>query len=251
MILSKKLPIIALTIGLIGITNYVCNAADSPARTAAQKPKPAEPDPLVQVKDVEGLPRVLLIGDSISIGYTLPVRELLKGKANVHRPPENCHATSDGVKDLERWLGDKKWDLIHFNFGMHDFKHVNKDGKSVPDPKDPSGHENVSPEDYEKNLRTIVARLKKTGAKLIWCSTTPLPANVQGGAARVPGDEVKYNEIAAKVMKENNIAINDLHSFAKPRLKKIQRPKDVHFPEPGSKVLAKEVAKVIEDALKK
>ena len=46
--------------------------------------------PFKQIEDVKGLPRVLLIGDSISIGYTLPVRNLLYGKANVHRPPVNC-----------------------------------------------------------------------------------------------------------------------------------------------------------------
>ncbi len=43
-------------------------------------------------------PRVLLIGDSISMGYTLGVRARLAGKANVHRPPENCGDTARGVK---------------------------------------------------------------------------------------------------------------------------------------------------------
>lgn len=42
------------------------------------------------VKDVPGLPRVLLIGDSVSRGYTLAARKALAGKANVHRAPENC-----------------------------------------------------------------------------------------------------------------------------------------------------------------
>ena len=74
---------------------------------AAQKPKPAAKPagPLAPVKDQEGLPRVLLIGDSISIGYTLPVRELLKGKANVHRPSTNCGPTSRGVSGIDQWLG--------------------------------------------------------------------------------------------------------------------------------------------------
>ena len=63
------------------------------AVAAETKAKPA-PDPaLAPIVDVAGLPRVLLIGDSISIGYTLPVREALKGKANVHRPAGNCSST--------------------------------------------------------------------------------------------------------------------------------------------------------------
>ena len=72
---------------------------------AAQKPA----GPLAPIQDQEGLPRVLLIGDSISIGYTLPVRELLKGKANVHRPSTNCGPTSRGVSGIDQWLGKGKW----------------------------------------------------------------------------------------------------------------------------------------------
>src|SRR5688500_1890611 len=92
------------------------------AADAVPKPKVA-PDPaLAPVEDVVGLPRVLLIGDSISIGYTLPTRLLLQGKANVHRPATNCSSTGHGLKNLQAWLGDKKWDVIHFNFGLHDAK---------------------------------------------------------------------------------------------------------------------------------
>lgn len=50
----------------------------------------ATPNPAYrEIKDAPGLPRVLLIGDSISIGYTEPVRMELAGKANVHRIPTN------------------------------------------------------------------------------------------------------------------------------------------------------------------
>ena len=69
----------------------------------------AKPDDLilhypayVPVKDVRGLSRVLLIGDSISIGYTLAVRRALKGKANVQRPADNCGSTDRGVERLWR-----------------------------------------------------------------------------------------------------------------------------------------------------
>jgi len=84
------------------------------------KAKPAGDSALAPIEDVAGLPRVLLIGDSISIGYTVPTRALLKGKANVHRPPTNCSSTGYGLTMLDAWLGAKKWDVIHFNFGLHD-----------------------------------------------------------------------------------------------------------------------------------
>src|SRR5260221_7460827 len=87
----------------------------------AEKGGERKKDPsLAEITDTAGLPRVLLIGDSISMGYTLPVRELLQGKANVHRIPENGSSTPVGVAKLKAWLGDGKWDVIHFNWGLHD-----------------------------------------------------------------------------------------------------------------------------------
>ena len=94
----------------------------------------------------------------------------------------------------------------------------------------------------------LVRRLKATGAKLIWCSTTPVPA---GSGGRIKGDAAKYNRIAAKVMKDTQVPINDLYAFALPRLKGIQRPKNVHFKPAGSKALAREVANHILKALGK
>ncbi|MEI6467818.1 MAG: hypothetical protein WCQ89_24065, partial [Verrucomicrobiota bacterium] len=75
---------------------------------------------LAPISDDPRLPRVLLIGDSVSIGYTLAVRRELAGAANVHRPPANGGSTKIGLRDLDRWLGDQRWDVIHFNFGLHD-----------------------------------------------------------------------------------------------------------------------------------
>ena len=62
------------------------------------------------------LPRVLLIGDSISMGYTEPTRKLLQGKANVVRIPVNGGPTTTGLENLEKWLGAEWWDVIHFNW---------------------------------------------------------------------------------------------------------------------------------------
>src|SRR5687768_13473590 len=76
----------------------------------AQDANPA----FTEIKDDAALPRVLLIGDSISIGYTLPTRTRLQGKANVHRIPVNGGPTIRGLESLDQWLGTAKWDVIHF-----------------------------------------------------------------------------------------------------------------------------------------
>ncbi|MBI5773598.1 MAG: SGNH/GDSL hydrolase family protein [Verrucomicrobia bacterium] len=213
------------------------NAADSPAKTVA-KPKPAPDSSLAPVEDVAGLPRVLLIGDSVSMGYTLTVRALLKGKANVHRPPANCSSTGNGLTHLKSWLGDKKWDVIHFNFGLHDAK--------LP----PEGVRHAPPEIYEKNLRELVKQMKTTGAKLVFATTTPVPNGGNISPIRRFGSVDRYNVVAKKVMEESGVAIDDLHAAIAPHVADLQRPNDVHFSAAGSELLAKHVTASIEAALK-
>lgn len=210
----------------------------------AAKTKKAANAAYGKVEDVAGLPRVLIIGDSISIGYQVPLREALKGKANVHRPGTNCGPTTRGVENIESWLGDGKWDVIHFNFGLHDVRHFENGAASDAD----KGQRQVSEADYEKNLDQLVTRMKKTGAKLIFAMTTPVPA---GSAGRVPGDEVRYNEIARRVVQKHGVEIDDLYTFILPRLAAAQLPKNVHFKPEGSKLLADQVAASILKTLKK
>jgi acyl-CoA thioesterase-1 len=188
-----------------------------------------------QVEDKPGLPRVLLIGDSISIGYTVPVRKRVAGKVNLHRIPENGGPTIKGLEKIDEWLGDGRWDLIHFNWGLHDLKLM--DGKhQVPLPA------------YEENLDTLVERMKQTGAKLIWANTTPVPEG-KVNPPRKPSDVPAYNGAAARVMGAHGAPTNDLYSFALPRLKEIQRPVNVHFTESGSDALGEVVAARILAAL--
>ncbi len=190
--------------------------------------KPATHPSLVTVEDQPGLPRVLLIGDSISMGYTLPVRALLKGKANVHRIPANGGSTSYGLANLKSWLGDSKWDVIHFNFGIHDRA--------------------IKPTDYEQRLETIVIHLKATGAKIIWASTTPIPPDTQEGPAATEAI-LEKNRIAARLMAKHGIATDDLFTFISPHVAQVGNPRDVHFKPEGSALLGKQVAASIEAAL--
>lgn len=178
------------------------------------------------VKDDPDLPRVLLIGDSISRGYTLPVRHVLAGKVNVHRAPENCGSTKRGLEKMNVWLGDGKWDVIVFNFGIHD--------------------RNSPPAEYEQRLNAIVARLKKTGAQLIWATTTPIAPDTPKIKA---GSSARLNQIAAKVMERRGIPVTDLYSYIKPTLDQHQLPKNCHFNQEGYEHLGKKVGAAILNAL--
>ncbi|MCY2992369.1 MAG: SGNH/GDSL hydrolase family protein [Planctomycetota bacterium] len=180
------------------------------------------------VPDDPALPRVLLIGDSISHMYTESVRRLMKGKANVHRAPANCGPTDMGLKAMDDWLAEtpgKRWDIIHFNFGIHDRK--------------------KTAEAYAANLEKLVARLNKTGAVLVWARTTPF--------ANDPMAKVQYtmlNETADAVMTRYGIKIDDVYSTVAGDLDKYISGDKVHFNQYGVKVQAEQVAKALTEVLK-
>ena len=198
-----------------------------------------------KVTDDPKLPRVLIIGDSISIGYTPALRELLKGKANVHRIPTNGGPTTKGLKSIEAWLGDGNYDVIHFNWGLHDLKFVGKDGKNIA-PE--NGQYQVTLKQYKENLSQLVAAMQKTDAKLIWRNTTPVPADCPW---RIESDEIAYNEVASEIMQKNDIPTDDHHSYVIKHMSEIQRPANVHFTPQGSKKLAELAAVAILKELNK
>lgn len=194
-------------------------------------------DAMKATKDIPGLPRVLLIGDSISVGYTLPVRELLKGKANVHRIPQNGGATEVGLEKMKSWLGDGRWDIIHFNFGLHDAKYASETTQRA------------TREQYVANLRTLITQMKSTGAKLIFATTTPVPKGGILSPTRKFDSIEDRNRIAVTLMQEQGVTVDDLHTAALPIMEKHGRPNDVHFSPEGYAVLAMSVAQSIEDVL--
>ena len=192
----------------------------------------------------QGLPNVLILGDSISIGYFPAVKEALKGAANVWRPNENCGDTPKGMRQLDAWLGKTKWNVIHFNWGLWDLCYrkpnsMNRDKVN--------GKLSVTPQDYEKNLTALLERLQKTGASLVWANTTFVP---EGEPGRFVGDEVKYNAIAEKIMKQRGIPIDDLHALSATFAPDMFRaPGDVHFKKAASDQLGKQVGEAIRSVL--
>lgn len=224
---------------------------DKPKRKGKAKPKgkpiwSLEPDP--------NLPNVLILGDSISIGYTLGVRKSLAEKANVFRPcsadgrkPQNCQGTTTGVKKIEKWLSGQKWDVIHFNWGLHDLKKVKGVG-SLQNSDDPNDPYQATVEQYSDNLRAIVEKLQATEATLIFATTTPIVAD-SAGPHRAVEDPARYNAAAIAIMEENGIEVNDLYAVCDGKLEQLQRPKNVHFRHEGSVLLGQKVTAAIEAKL--
>ncbi len=263
---NRILPVVSISAALLSLcmATSLClgadnsNAASKPsgssesARQTPEKGSTAEVNPAPEKFTPDpSLPDVLLLGDSISMGYTPFVRELMKGKANVFRPAKpdgtaaNCSDTAYGLAQLDHWLAVRpKWSVIHFNWGLHDLKHMVK-GAATPtvskDPNDPPLH---TLDEYRANMEQIIARLKKTGARLILATTTPVPEGANN-PFRSPIDPPRYNAVAIEVAVRNAVAVNDLFAFIHPRLAELQNHKGVHFNEAGSRALAEQVAKVV------
>lgn len=230
-----KLPqAVVLAAGLLA--NPGLPAADTAASLAAERVDLLKNNAaaFVAVQDDPALPRVLLIGDSISIGYTPAVREMLAGVANVHRIPDNGGPTRRGLAQLDAWLGTGRWDVIHFNFGLHDIK------------LDEADKLRTAPEDYPQNLRKIIRRLRATGARLVFATSTPVPGKLKTtGPRRRTADLIACNAAARDVMTAEKIPVNDLYAVAFPRIAELQLPIDVHFNEQGCRVLGEAVAQAI------
>ena len=142
-----------------------------------------------------GLPRVLLVGDSICNGYQGGVRERLKGKMNVtYWVSSYCVTSPAYLRLLSIYLDEAKYDVIHFNNGHH-------------------SHSKTSAEVYAKGLEAAfeLIRRKQPQAKLVWCSTTPLKSATMTARCR------ERNKVAAKVVEKlGGIAVDDLFAICDP-----------------------------------
>jgi hypothetical protein len=109
------------------------------------------------------------------------------------------------------------------------------------------GNHQVSLADYSANLRTITHALAKTGAALIWCSTTPVPdvPMEEMSPPRLAADVPQFNAAAFEAVNASiavgGVAIHDLYGYTLPELNTVQREKNVHFSDEGSHFLAKSV----------
>lgn len=199
---------------------------------------------------------VLIIGDSISLGYTPTVKSELAEVAKVYHnpggpgnPANNGRYTSYGLKYIETFVGDTiQWDVIQFNWGLWDLCYAipfEENGKVNRDKV--NGVQKTPPAQYAENLEKLVQRLEKTGAELVWCTTSYVPENELG---RISGDEEKYNAIALEIMEKHHVRVNDIHAYSKEVHRLHARAEnDVHYKKEGSKLLGIKVADYLRSLL--
>ena len=186
---------------------------------------------------------VLIIGDSISIGYTPFIKTALSPNVEVAHNPGNGGSTLRGMESMDKWLDNRDWDVILFNFGLHDMVHKDSSGKYDV----VNGTIAVPLKEYRKNLEAIADKLNETTAKVIFVSTTMVP---EGASGRKTASVPAYNEVALKVMKKKNIQVVDLYQPSLEIHPNNSKPKDVHYTPKGYELLAEIIVKEIKEALK-
>lgn len=185
-------------------------------------------------------PRVVLIGDSIRMGYAPAVAARLEGVAEVISPAENGGDSGNVLAHLEEWVVRQKPTIVHLNCGLHDLRR----------PRGGDGHE-VELDRYQENLRRIVVRIReRTGAHLIFAATTPILDDRHAARGlefdRTEADVRAYNAAARSVMFAAGVPIHDLHWLVDKHGAETMLDRDgTHFTPEANERLAEAVADVV------
>ena len=174
------------------------------------------------------LPRVLLIGDSITNGYQSVVTSELKGAAYTgYWASSKCVSDPTYLKALDFVLGEYKYDVIHFNNGLHSLD-TNRD-------------------EWQAGLRAALTMLrdKGNGAKIIWGTSTPLKDPALTAKAK------ELNALAAPIVAEFGYVVDDLFALMDPQDRNTMWSDTFHYVEAGRQMEGKQVAAVIRGLLPK
>jgi hypothetical protein len=195
------------------------------------------------------LPKVLLIGDSISLGYTKEVTALLKGKAEVSRAPGNNRYSAHGLQHVSKWVGNGGWDVIHFNHGIWDVHMFEEGSDKLVWPlgdKDPATlKRRCTQDEYIANLTGILKVLKPASKTVIFATTTPWTSYGEETKKLIVGN----NTAATALMKKEGVRVNDLHALSLPHQGEWLGGDGLHFAPVGYRNLAVAVARAIAEPL--
>ncbi len=172
--------------------------------------------------------KVLIIGDSISLGYTPYVQGALVGQYKVEHSPDNSRNSTNTLENLDSWLAEMgQYEIITWNNGMWDCKNFGAEPQDLK----------TTPEQYESNLIAIAQKLKATGSRIIFFTTTYIPDPQDGLLDK--GYENQLNEIAKRVLPPLGVTVYDLGalSLTMPPTMREWGGKDIHYNPQGSMYL--------------
>ena len=184
--------------------------------------------------------KVVLIGDSIRMGYQPFVIKKLAGEAEVWGPAQNCRHSLWALDHFPDWIENQKPDLVHVNFGIHDVS-LQADGE----------HQILLAQ-YRLCLRRFINKVKELdGVRMIWATTTPLYAAEPDVPAaqwqiRKAAELDQYSAAALEIVEAEVLPVNDLHqAILDNDFSKCLREDGCHMQEFGNEVLSDAVVEAI------
>lgn len=195
-------------------------------------------------RSAQARPTVLLLGDSIRLGYQASVTRLLAEIADVRGPEDNGSDTAYTLAHLDQWLGAESPAIVHCNCGLQDLKHENGAAGTV-----------VPPAQYAENLATLFTRLRAHTPTLIFATTTPIDDACHAARgtpfARFDADVIAYNEIARAICTRHAIPVNDLNAtVVATGSRAIMAPDGTHYTDAGYELLGRAVADAVRPFLR-
>jgi lysophospholipase L1-like esterase len=168
----------------------------------------------------------------------------LANKADIFHNLGNAQHTGTGLEKIDEWIGDGKWDIVQFNWGLWDLCYRHPDSKVQGSRDKKNGKITYTIDEYASNLDSIVTILQtKTEAKLIFVTTTYVPENEAG---RFKNDAIRYNDAAKMIMRKHSVIINDIYEQSVPIHQKYGKGlDDVHYSNQGYEKLSELVTKFL------
>lgn len=175
---------------------------------------------------------VLLIGDSIRMGYDKAIKETLENEANVCFPEENCRFASYVLRYLHEYksiMGDKHVDVLHWNAGLWDCLRLFEEEPHTPI------------EVYAYYIERICVRIKKLfpDTKIIFATSTSVQSEHMSPDFKRYNEEIEaYNAAAVKIVTKYGFQVDDLYNVSV-MLPPEAHSDPVHYYTPiGTKALA-------------
>lgn len=186
---------------------------------------------------------VLLIGDSIRMGYDKEIRKALEGRAKVVFPEDNCQFAAYVCRYFAEWfdgVDGKDFDVVHWNAGLHDVLRLFGEEPNTPI------------EIYEYYIERICQRIRKLcpDAKVIFAtSTSVISEKMAPDFMRYNEDIEKYNQAAVRIVTKYGFEVNDLYAVSKTLPEEAHSDAVHYYTDMGTEFFSKQVLEYIEKAL--
>ncbi len=186
---------------------------------------------------------ILLIGDSIRMGYDKAIKKSLEGIANVYFPEENCRFASYVLRYLHEYkelVKDKQVDVLHWNAGLWDCLRLFEEEPHTP------------VEVYSYYIDRICQRILKLfpDAKVIFATSTSVQSEKMSKDFKRYNEEIeKYNAAAVEIVKKYGFEVNDLYAASINLLEEAHSDPVHYYTAEGTETFANKVLSYIVPAL--